>query len=408
MTDLKNFFGCKVPVDTDPRIRPSLALVVRDQNKQYYFKIHAENHDRTKGVAYEAGVYQYIREQVKGTDYSTYNFLRLVDVLHEVPLDPLISIIGNSALYETKFCADEKKTPCHAHCHLAYGPNDKKKNNQNIVAFVEKLYETVDDPSFHIWLYDKTKKMIDYTYTVVITEAIENPISLSDFFKSTKTTLATKLGILSRLILLIRKVHEMKVSHNDLHWHNVLVRHHTAANIEYKIDDSHKITYRDVEYSPVVLDWDRAQINIPDQYGDNEDITTGEHYTYNDQKLYDPPFFPARDYCKFISSWLLDSFDEMSPHFLDSYQKQFAEPAITILKAYDKLCIYQGKTPGNLKKFWFRQYPGKPPPLEESIVDQLYYLFRPDTIRDFSNEINHELFVRAVCDVLKSYDIARS
>jgi hypothetical protein len=133
---------------------------------------------------------------------------------------------------------------------------------------------------------------------VVITESVGNtPMSLHKYFVSTQGRVApaNRMGLLSRLILSMHKLHEIGVSHNDMHWNNIVVRFHDQPiSLQYPFH-GRMLEYYDITASPVLFDWDFSEIADNSVFGSNPFLGA-----YMDRGS---RFSPARDLLEFVQNW---------------------------------------------------------------------------------------------------------
>jgi len=143
------------------------------------------------------------------------------------------------------------------------------------------------------------------TFTVVITKCVVTdpvpstslspPTTLARFLQSSSPDAVLRRSLFARLLLAMHQLFLLGVTHNDLHWNNVLISRHSPSDLGYAIDGT-SYEYKRVEYSPVIIDWDQAQIKgrpnpvIEDLYDfqpshDKDACTFVEQWRRYDQKL---------------------------------------------------------------------------------------------------------------------------
>jgi hypothetical protein len=296
--------------------------VMQDDSKVlYYCKAHIEKHDYTHGVAYEARVYESLEQKLKTEElkvYRDYNFVQFVRVLNGLTLTALHELLTKAfqagflstiaSLFNNPL-ADENKNEC---------PNRNPTISLEQLGLV--MMGTVTDTKPSLWNIEQVGEWINTrTYSVVVTQSVgSSPQTMRQFFENpTAENKRVRCCLLSRLLLCIHQLHLLKVCHNDLHWDNVLVQKHPSTTLTYKLGEGETFEYQGVEYSPVLFDWDLSQMDP----GKDRMALNGILQGY-DEGLFEPPYLPVRDYCKFIAEWRQwdrDLLEELAPEILQEY-----------------------------------------------------------------------------------------
>ena len=380
MCTLDRLYSCKFLEHSSGS--PTEMWVMHDREKLYYCKTHIENHSKTGGVAYEADVYEYLTEKLKGSVYGAYNFVPVFCVLRGQKLDDLLKLVNSSSrTFLVKaynyFFGEAKITEVHCPQEnqevtleqlaksLLASTSDQKKPLLNQRPFVdnENLVEKANN--FH--------------YTVVVTESSgDTSKTLLDFYTENSGNTPMLMCLLSRLVLSIHKLHNLGVSHNDMHWDNVLVREHDKVDLNYTLSPrdkgykEKKFQYEQIQVSPVLFDWDRAEMKVGRS---NPELKEYE-------QLYEPPFSPGRDFCHFLRNWTDHAKDVYAPiaHKTQEEYKNLSGRNIEVLESL----------------------------LQPSCLEEPKDIYRPEEKtwdQVFDINIDNDKFVLALVYVMKSYCI---
>jgi hypothetical protein len=371
---LARLYSCKFLNKHDSK-SPTEVWTLHDQKKIYYCKIHIENHIITHGVAYEADVYEYLDKKLKGSVYAAYNFVPLLCVLRKQTLGNLL-LLANSSRPEK---GDPKTQVSKASCPQENQAVSDVQLARALLASVtreQKPLVTTEDVAAKN-LVNKAKKL---TYTVVLTERVtfdtlgSDPVTLYEFYKKNNNQTSMLMCILSRLVLSMHKLHQLGVSHNDIHWGNILVRKHHEVDLEYVVEpEGIRLQYEKISVSPVLFDWDWAEMKA------------ASSNTYLRFQNLDPPFSPGRDFSIFFDYWYILTTETNQKR---NYKRVTAE----IYEKYQSLM----------------RYPKADKKLKERI-EKLQDLLLGDDIeeeawaKEFDEKIDRCKFVIATVYALKSY-----
>jgi hypothetical protein len=159
-------------------------------------------------------------------------------------------------------------------------------------------------------------------YHIVMTKKPDGKVvDLFSFITSTIIEKNVKRMVLGKTLLAIQKLVDMKISHNDMHWKNILVTEHiTNDTNDIYVDKNTGVVYSfGTVIIPILFDWDRSQVQ--GKY-ENASLDSFEH-------LYKPKYSPYRDLLTFYNMVLkFESFifdDEVIPNlFFSSFFKDTA------------------------------------------------------------------------------------
>lgn len=129
------------------------------------------------------------------------------------------------------------------------------------------------------------RTVTNITYSAIITDTPADTVILFDFLYREDIELEQKLLVLYQLVLLIEKLGEIGISHNDMHWGNVLVAYDPVG---------FRLRSAKAEFRPILFDWDRAQM----KEGETNPFLTDE------VQLYESPFSKTRDYAIFLYQYI--------------------------------------------------------------------------------------------------------
>jgi hypothetical protein len=187
------------------------------ESKQAVFcKVFVETN--TSGLAYEAGVYEYLHATLP-TIPEVYrkNFLSLQCVIRGLSYDELAVVVRT----HTGRVTDEALV----------------RNLTRIQCPKPDRRLTLDTPGPLFGRPCVTAKL--QKYTVIVTEKCVGR-TMWKVMHDCRIPLTHKHHILRTLIRVIKQLHIMGISHNDMHWDNVLIQEDTQE--------------------PILFDWDRAQM----------------------------------------------------------------------------------------------------------------------------------------------------
>lgn len=346
---------------------PTEVWTLHDQKKIYYCKIHIENHVFTQGVEYEADVYEYLEKELKGSVYAEYNFIPLLCVLRKQTFDNLLELANSSRPEKSNTRTQISKASC-------------PQENQTVsdIQLARALLASVGTEKSpliatgHV-VEGRNQNLVitakNYTYTALITECIgSKPVSLYDFYKENKNQTSMLVCLLSRLVLSMHRLHQLGVSHNDIHWYNVLVHEHDKVDLEYSLEGK-RLQYKKISMSPVLFDWDWAQMK------------DGRCNPYLKSKQLDRPFSPGRDFSIFFEHW----------YGLPT-KRMYKTVTRNIYKQYQTLMKYTEVDLEIQKKI-------------EKLHGLLLveHLEQEEWAKEFDKEIDHSKFVLATVYTMKSY-----
>jgi hypothetical protein len=98
------------------------------------------------------------------------------------------------------------------------------------------------------------------TYSMIVTKKPAGfVVDLNTFMEDPDITSLEKRATLAKTVIAITKMHEIRISHNDQHWGNILIVDETKYDDGgYRLDGH---TYSlPTSFKPVLFDWDRSQV----------------------------------------------------------------------------------------------------------------------------------------------------
>ena len=292
-----------------------------DVQNKIFLKIHEADEDKQPGLFYEPRVYQRVTEKCKSPEFQEYqpNFVQFVCYLKNLTYNNLWSLIKDT-LPDNKFQS-----------HLVRNLKYIICQNSNRPALDD------DDKSSPLNCNLDSKQV---KYNILVTKAPVKNLNcvrtLHHFINYDKDhSEQDEKSVLTRVGFAINAQHHMGISHNDQHWHNILVMEGKETKYTYKLDNGDTVSFSS-RYCPVLFDWDRAQMKEITQDNDINQLLKRMPNTYQG-----PYFQPGRDVMFFASQlygmkWitteqaLLDTFFEGNGEAedIDSDSEQFC----TIIK----------------------------------------------------------------------------
>lgn len=217
-------------------------------------------------------------------------------------------------------------------------------------------------------------------YSIIVTKRPPGDIcTLHDFIRNRNISRDVKRDVLGKTVLVMRKMHSLHISHNDLLWTNILVSNTdtTLASREYKDTVTSNIFSFRSEYVPVVFDWDRSQLK-----DDYSNIGTDDYDT-----LYKPKYATHRDILL-----LFKNIFRYSPYIFEDDDDQFADVVFDFffvaMSSADKEHVFSIMNAHNWafaeesNLAWLYQY------LEFDAIELLEYFqiqrtYPPDTVNNY-------------------------
>ena len=206
-----------------------------------YLKIYESN--KQPGLLYESNVYEKLNSFLNIEEYKIYggNFVRFKCLLENISFRNLHELL-NSDRYIANLYRNLHKIICYQTKQMV--PLDKHDSNYNGKKLREKC----------------SNSPLSATYNILVTESpsCQKIVSLNEFITDQKLPVHDKKSVIARVGLSINFIHNIGLSHNDLHWNNIIVTlKEEPESYEYTVNDI-KYTFKS-KFCPVLLDWDRAQ-----------------------------------------------------------------------------------------------------------------------------------------------------
>lgn len=242
-----------------------------DPTATVFCKVFSEASSESDGLFYEARVYQSIQDALEPDDPLKENFVDLQCVLRDLTYSELAAkVLGTYGVTEKTLVRNLMIMQC-GKPHKRPALDDPKKTTRK------------DLPNCRNMDNSRFKAM---RYAIMVTKKPKGTVvALADFVADPDIPSHQKCRTLATVVLAIHRLHGMHISHNDMHWGNILVADRTCDQKRvYEFEDR---TYHiESRYQPLLFDWDRAQIE-----GDFENQSLSEY-----AGQFTPSFSTARDW----------------------------------------------------------------------------------------------------------------